>query len=269
MLQPTTYNLQPVTSMPIDIRQFPCLSDNYGFLVRDGDSGAVAAIDTPDAAAIEAALAREGWPLTHILNTHWHPDHVGGNLALKAKWGCRVIGPRGEAAKIPGLDEAVGEGDIVSLGASAARVLDTPGHTLGHIVYHFEADGAAFVGDTIFALGCGRLFEGTPEEMWASLSKIAAMPGETRLYCAHEYTQANARFALSIDAGNDSLAARAKKVDALRARREPTVPTTVALERAANPFLRAGDPALQRAVGKDGADPAEVFAEIRRRKDRF
>ncbi len=253
----------------IEIRQFPCLSDNYGYLVRDRETGEVAAIDTPDADAINAALAREGWRLTRIFNTHWHPDHAGGNLALKEKWGCRIVGPKGEAAKIPGLDEPVGEGDAVFLGASKALVRDTPGHTLGHIVYHFADDRAAFVGDTIFALGCGRLFEGTPEQMWASLSKIAAMPGDTQLYCAHEYTQANARFALSIDAGNDALAARAKTVDALRARGAPTVPSAVAAERATNPFLRARDPDLQAALGMSGADPVAVFAEVRKRKDRF
>jgi len=255
--------------MPIEIRQFPCLSDNYGYLVRDRATGEVAAIDTPDAEAINAALAREGWRLTHILNTHWHPDHAGGNLALKDKWGCRIIGPRGEAAKIPGVDALVGEGDMVSLGSSAARVHDTPGHTLGHIVYHFADDHAAFVGDTIFALGCGRLFEGTPAQMWESLSKIAAMPDDTELYCAHEYTQANARFALSVDAGNDALAARAKTIDALRARGAPTVPSTVAMERATNPFLRARDPSFQAALGMSGADPVAVFAEVRKRKDKF
>jgi hydroxyacylglutathione hydrolase len=253
----------------LEIRQFPCLKDNYGFLVRDEASGMVATIDTPEPAAINAALAKEGWRLTHILNTHWHPDHAGGNLLLKEKWGCRIIGPKGEAKKIPGIDETVGEGDVVALGESKARIHDTPGHTLGHIIYHFADDGVAFVGDTIFALGCGRLFEGTPQQMWSSLSKIAALPSETRLYCAHEYTQANARFALTVDGGNPALVERAKEVDALRAKGVPTVPTTVAKERAANPFLRAKEPALAASVGLNGADPVEVFTEVRRRKDRF
>lgn len=253
----------------IEIRQFPCLSDNYGYLVRDAASGAVAAIDTPDAEAINAALAREGWRLTHILNTHWHPDHAGGNLALKARWNCRIVGPKGEAAKIPGLDEAVGDVDVIALGGSTALVLDTPGHTLGHIIYHFAADSAAFVGDTIFALGCGRLFEGTPATMWASLQKIAAMPPQTQLYCAHEYTQSNARFAITVDPDNAALKRRAADIDAKRARGEPTVPSSVAEELATNPFLRAGDGALQRAIGIIGADPVAVFAEIRRRKDNF
>lgn len=255
--------------MPIDIRQFPCLNDNYGFLIRDRASGAVAAIDTPDAAAINAELSRASWRLTHILNTHWHPDHAGGNLALKEKWGCRIIGPRGEAPKIPGLDETVGDSDGVLLGSARARVLDTPGHTLGHVIYHFAEDGAAFVGDTIFAIGCGRLFEGTAEQMWASLSKIAALPPETKLYCAHEYTAANARFALSVDGANAALVTRAAEVDRLRKTGAPTVPTTVALELATNPFLRAGDPGLAASVGMTGAAAVEVFAEVRRRKDAY
>lgn len=254
--------------MAIDIRQFPCLRDNYGYLVRDKASGAVAAIDTPDVGAINAALAREGWTLTHIFNTHWHPDHAGGNLALKGRWNCRIIGPKAEAEKIPGLDEAVGEGDVAALGGSKALVHDTPGHTLGHIVYHFQADGAAFVGDTIFALGCGRLFEGTPGQMWASLSKIAAMPGDTRLYCAHEYTQANARFAVTVDPENKALEKRVAEIDAKRAKGEPTVPSTVGEELATNPFLRAADAGVQHAVGVSG-DPGAVFAEVRRRKDSF
>lgn len=255
--------------MAIEIRQFPCLSDNYGYLVRDLDDGAVAAIDTPDADAINAALAASGWRLTHIFNTHWHPDHAGGNLALKAQWGCRIVGPRGEAAKIPGLDDVVGEGDRVMLGQSRALVRETPGHTLGHIIFHFADDGAAFVGDTIFALGCGRLFEGTPLEMWTSLSKIAAMAPATKLYCAHEYTQANARFALTVDPANEKLRRRAEAIGAARARGEPTVPSTLAEELATNPFLRADDAGVQAAVGLSSGDPVEAFAEIRRRKDNF
>jgi hydroxyacylglutathione hydrolase len=253
----------------IEIRQFPCLSDNYGFLIRDRATGEVATIDTPDPAAIDDQLARAGWRLDMILNTHWHPDHAGGNLALKKKWSCRVVGPHREAAKIPGIDQAVGDGDIISLGASRAQVFETPGHTLGHIIYYVAEDGVAFVGDTIFAIGCGRLFEGTPAQMWSSLSKIAALPPETRLYCAHEYTQANARFALTVDGENGALRERSAEIDRLRAGGLPTVPTTVGAELATNPFLRARDPQIQAAIGLSGADTVDAFAEVRRRKDRF
>jgi len=253
--------------MPIDVRQFPCLSDNYGFLVRDRETGLVAAIDTPDADAVDAELEKAGWRLTHILNTHHHPDHAGGNEALKKRWNCEVVAPADEAERIPGVDRAVREGDRVVLGESEARVIETPGHTSGHIVYHFEADAVAFVGDTLFAMGCGRLFEGTPAQMWKSLSKLAALPDETTVYCAHEYTQANARFALSVDAGNPALVARAAEVDRLRETDQPTVPTTIAAEKATNPFLRAEDPALMEAVGAH--DAVSSFAEIRRRKDSF
>lgn len=255
--------------MPIEIRQFPCLSDNYGYLVRDAATGAVASIDSPDPEAVDAELKAAGWRLTHILNTHHHFDHAGGNLALKEKWGCRIFGPKGEAAKIPGLDDMVGEGDVVKLGDSAAQVFATPGHTLGHVIYYFAEDGAAFVGDTIFALGCGRLFEGSPAEMWGSLSKVAALPGDTLLYCAHEYTQSNARFALTADPHNKALAKRAAEIDRMRAEGMATVPSDVATERATNPFLRVEEAGVQAAVGMSGADPVEVFAEVRRRKDMF
>jgi len=255
--------------MAIEIRQFPCLSDNYGFLIRDRKSGAVATIDTPDANAINAELGKAGWRLTHILNTHHHWDHAGGNLALKKKWGCEIIGPKAEADRIPGIDRAVSDGDVVLFGQSQARVYDTPGHTSGHIIYHFEQDAAAFVGDTIFAMGCGRLFEGTPAEMWSSLSKIAKLPGGTKLYCAHEYTQANAAFARSVDPHNEVLKTRSAQVDRLRAQGTPTVPTTIALELETNPFLRAQDASLQQAIGMSGADAVDVFAETRKRKDSF
>lgn len=241
--------------MAIEIRQFPCLADNYGYLVRDRSTGAVATIDTPDAAAIDAALDREGWRLTHILNTHWHADHAGGNLALKERWGCRVVGPAREAAKIPGIDLPVGEGDCVSLGDAFAIVRDTPGHTLGHVIYHFTEDQAAFVGDTLFALGCGRLFEGSPETMWASLGKLRAMAADTLLYCAHEYTQANAKFALAIDPDNKALRERVAVIERLRAKGAPTVPSSLAEEIATNPFLTAAT--------------VEEFARRRSLKDNF
>lgn len=253
----------------IDVRMFPCLKDNYGFLVHDSESGETAAVDTPDGDEILRQAQAAGWTITQIWNTHWHPDHTGGNEAIKAATGATVIGPKGEAGKIPGLDRAVGEGDTVPLGAASAEVLETGGHTLGHIAYHLADDGVAFVGDTLFALGCGRLFEGSPRQMWESLSKLRALPPETRVYCAHEYTQANAAFALTVESGNAALRDYADAVDAARARGEPTVPTTIAKERAANPFLRADEATLQAAIGLQGAAPAEVFAEVRRRKDNF
>ena len=255
--------------MAIEIRQFPCLTDNYGFLIHEPRTGATATVDTPDADAINRELAVASWRLTHILNTHHHFDHAGGNLALKEKWNCEIIGPRAEAARIPGIDRAVGDGDIVLLGDANAAVYDTPGHTSGHIIYHFADDGAAFVGDTIFAMGCGRLFEGTPAQMWRSLSRIAAMPATTKLYCAHEYTKANAAFALTVDAENPALRERAREVDRLRAQNIPTVPTSVALERATNPFLRADEDAVKSAIGLAGAAAVDAFATIRALKDSF
>ncbi|WDI33148.1 hydroxyacylglutathione hydrolase [Hyphococcus flavus] len=255
--------------MAIEIRQFPCLKDNYGFLIRDRSSGLTASIDTPDAAEINRQLDNAGWRLTHILNTHWHPDHAGGNIALKKKWGCEIIGPRAEADKIPSIDCEVGDDDIVNLGRSEAKVFDTPGHTLGHIIYHFADDGAAFVGDTVFALGCGRLCEGTPAQMWNSLQKIIALPPETKLYCAHEYTQANAKFALSIDPENKNLKERANEIDKMRLANKPTVPTVLSLELETNPFLRAGNEQLQNAINMNNAGAVESFAKIRALKDVF
>jgi hydroxyacylglutathione hydrolase len=251
------------------IEMFPCLADNYGFLVHDAQTGATAAIDTPDVKAIERALAARGWRLTHILNTHHHHDHAGGNLALKRATGCTIVGPRADAARIPGIDVEVAEGDVFALGAQAAHVHDTPGHTRGHIVYRFPRAGVAFVGDTLFALGCGRLFEGTPAQMWASLQKIAAWPDDTRLYCAHEYTAANARFALSVDPGNEALRSRSAEIERLRAAGKPTVPTTVALEKATNPFLRAASLSLKRSLGLPDASDVETFARARALKDAF
>jgi len=239
--------------MSLTVRQFPCLADNYGFLVRDETSGAVACVDTPDADAVLAQLRAAGWGLDMILNTHWHPDHAGGNAAIKAATGATIVGPA-EVTRIAPLDRMVAGGDVVDLGDSRFEVIDTGGHTLGHIAYFAPADHLAFVGDTLFALGCGRLFEGTAAQMWASLTRLAALPDDTRVYCAHEYTAANARFALSVDK-DPELAARTEAVFAARARGEPTVPTSIGLEKATNPFLRAG--------GADG------FAALRRAKDSF
>ena len=255
--------------MPIDIQQFACLADNYGFLIHDRDTGLTASVDTPDYQAINQNLDKLGWRLTHILNTHHHFDHTGGNQALKEKWNCEVIGPAREAQRIPCIDRPVGDGDVVELGASKALVLETPGHTIGHIVYHFADDNAAFVGDTVFAMGCGRLFEGSADQMHHSLSKIAALPPSTDLYCAHEYTQANAAFALSVDPHNAELKSRATEVDRLRMDDQPTVPTTVAAELATNPFLRTWHASLKQAAGPSADDAVEVFAAIRRLKDGF
>jgi hydroxyacylglutathione hydrolase len=253
----------------IEVHMFPCLRDNYGFLVHDRATGATATIDTPEVEPILRELDRRGWRLTHILNTHHHFDHAGGNVALKARTGCRIVGPKADAARIPGIDDEVGEGDELMLGTRRVVVHDTPGHTRGHIVYHLPEDGVAFVGDTLFAMGCGRLFEGTPGEMLGSLRKIMAWPDDTRLYCAHEYTQANARFALTVEPGNAALRDRADEVDRLRAAGDPTVPTTLALEKATNPFLRAGSRGLRETIGLEGASDEEVFARTRELKDEF
>lgn len=252
------------------IHMFPALQDNYCYLLRDSVSGKTAVVDTPDVPAIEKALADQGWQLDFILNTHHHWDHAGGNDELKAKTGCRVVGPRADHDRIPGIDIEVGEGDEFRLGDRVAQVYDTPGHTRGHIVYHFADDQAAFVGDTLFALGCGRVFEGTHQQMWESLKKLRdRLPDATRIYCAHEYTQGNARFALTVEPNNAELQARAAEVDQLRAAGKATVPSTMAMEKATNPFLRPESPGLQATLGMPGADPVRVFAETRRRKDAF
>jgi hydroxyacylglutathione hydrolase len=252
-----------------EVHQFPCLSDNYGFLLHDPDSGETVTIDTPEVDAINAALEARGWRLTAIWNTHHHFDHAGGNEALKARWGCEVVGAAADAHRIPGIDRRVAEGDIVTLGKAQARVIETPGHTSGHIAFYFAEAGRAFVGDTLFALGCGRLFEGTPAQMWDSLSKLMALPDDTAVYCAHEYTAANAAFALSVDPGNAALQQRAEDIRALRERDEPTVPTVIGLEKRTNPFLRADDDALAASLALADAAPVAVFAETRRRKDSF
>ncbi len=255
--------------MALQIHQFPCLKDNYSWLVHEPQANVTAVVDTPEVPAILKALDQTGWKLTHILNTHWHPDHAGGNEELKARTGCQIIGPRAEAKKIPAIERQVGDGDEVKFGAATAKVFDVPGHTAGHIAYWFAEDSVAFVGDTLFALGCGRLFEGTASQMWTSLQKLMALPPETKVYCAHEYTQSNARFALSVDPDNAALAARAREIDAMRAKGIPTVPSNIGLELATNPFLRPTSESLQRSLGMVGADPVAVFAETRRRKDNF
>lgn len=253
----------------IEIIQLPVLADNYVYLIHEPVSGQTAAVDPAEAEPVLKALAQRGWRLSHVLNTHHHTDHVGGNLELKARTGCTIVGSAHDRGRIPGIDRTVGAGDTVSIGGAVASVLDVPGHTLGHIAYWFADDDALFCGDTLFALGCGRLFEGTAGQMWSSLGKLRKLPAATRVYCAHEYTQANARFALTIDPDNPALLERARSVDGLRLKGQPTVPSTLAEELVTNPFLRADDPAVKQRLGMAGAGDAAVFAEIRQRKDRF
>ena len=256
--------------MTTEIYQFPCLKDNYGALIHDSDTGATAAIDAPDGDAVVAAAKTKGWTITDLLVTHHHADHTQGIPSVRAAFpGVRVVGPAKEAAKIEKLDATVVEGDFVKVGSLEARVIETPGHTAGHIVYVFDEEEVAFCGDTLFALGCGRVFETPLPVMWESLCKLAELPGETQIYCGHEYTESNARFALTIEPDNALLVERTQRIAALRQDGKPTVPTTIALELATNPFLRAEEPSVQESVGMVGADAEDVFAEIRKRKDKF
>lgn len=252
----------------LKIHQFPCLNDNYGYLVHDTVSGETAAIDTPDAAEYLAQAEAKGWAITAIWNTHWHPDHAGGNLQIKSATNCEIIGPQGEADKIPGIDRRVSGGDEVKLGDITAFTIDVPGHTLGHIAFHMPSEDVAFVGDAVFALGCGRVFEGDMEMMWNSMKAIKSLPPETTLFCAHEYTLANARFAETIETSNEALKTYIAEITEKRAQGERTVPMGLARELETNPFLRADNPALQTAMGHPG-DAAATFGEIRSRKDHF
>ncbi len=240
--------------MAIEIVRVPVLTDNYAWLIHDPGSDETVAVDPGEAAPVQATAAQRGWTIGQVWTTHWHPDHTGGNVALRAA-GARITGPAAEADRIPTLDETVGEGDVVRIGTEVARVLHVPGHTAGHIAFHLPDIGAIFTGDTLFAMGCGRLFEGTPTEMFANMQRYATLPDDTQVYCGHEYTQANGRFALAIEPDNAALAARMTDVDAMRERGEPTIPTTIGLERATNPFLRALTP--------------EELGDLRRRKDEF
>ena len=253
----------------LQIEQVPVLSDNYVWLLHDPAGGATAVVDPAVAEPVLERLAQLGWCLSHILNTHHHDDHVGGNLALKAATGAKVVGARQDAQRIPGIDIQVGGGESFLLGTSAAMVFDVPGHTSGHIAFWFPESQAVFAGDTLFMLGCGRLFEGSPAQMWASLLKLRALPPDTMVYCAHEYTQSNARFARLLERDNTALMARIDEVNEKRGRRLSTVPAPLGLEIATNPFLRADVETVKKGVGLPGADPVSVFAEIRRRKDVF
>lgn len=254
----------------LEIRQFMCLSDNFGVLIHDPETGATASIDVPEAEPVLAELSATGWKLSHIFVTHHHDDHTQGIAPLKRETGAKVIAPADTAARIGNVDETVSDGDRFEFGTLQVHCIATPGHTLDQISYWIPEATVAFTGDTLFALGCGRVFEGTHEMMWGSLDKLAGtLPPETAIYCGHEYTLSNARFALTVDPENRELAQRVDQVEALRAEGKPTLPTTMAAERATNPFLRARDAGVQAAVGLVGAEPGEVFAEVRRRKDAF
>lgn len=251
------------------IHQFRCLKDNYGVLLHDVTTGATAAIDAPEAGAVWEALTATGWSLTHILVTHRHHDHVGGIDSLVLDTGCKVIAPEKARDAVPHADIYVKEGDTVSVGALKARVWETPGHCYDHVSYYLDRNGIIFVGDTLFALGCGRVFDGAYDEMWQSLSRIAALPDTTEVYFGHEYTLANARFAASVEPDNTALIAQTARAETLCGRGDFTAPTTIAAEKAANPFLRAALPEMAARIGMSGRPPVEVFRELRERKNRF
>ena len=252
------------------VEQIAVLNDNYIYLLHEAETGATAVIDPAVAAPVLKRLAERGWRLSHILNTHHHGDHTGGNLDLKRATGAQVVGARKDSQRIPGIDVEVAEGETFLLGHAAAMVFETPGHTVGHIAFWFPDSLALFCGDTLFSLGCGRLFEGSAEQMWASLAKLRDLPAETQVYCAHEYTAANGRFARVLDRANSALTARLDEVERLERADRPTVPSTLATECATNPFLRADAAEIAQAVGLEpGTAPARVFAELRRRKDVF
>ncbi len=255
--------------MPLEILTIPCRTDNYAFIAHDETSGETAVIDVPEAGPILAALRQRGWVPSHVLLTHHHDDHWSGLADLLAAHPAPVIGAAADARRLPPLDRAVAEGDRIEIGGETAEVIEVPGHTIGHIAYHFPRSAAVFTGDSLMALGCGRLFEGSAAQMWESLNKLAALPDDTIVCSGHEYTQSNGKFAATVDPQNSALAERIERTAAARAEGRPTVPSTLAEEKATNPFLRAADPAIRRQLGMEDAEPVAVFAEIRARKDRF
>ena len=249
------------------IELVPCLRDNYAYLVRDEKADLCAVVDPSEPGPVQMALKANGWRLTHILNTHHHYDHTGGNAALKETFKAEVVGPAKDRDRIPAIDTGVDEQTNWRFGDHNVRVLEIPAHTRAHIAY--VVGGAAFTGDTLFAMGCGRLFEGTPEMMWTSLSKLMGLSDDTKVYCGHEYTQNNGRFALTLEPGNADLVARMKDVDERRAKNRPTIPSTIGLEKATNPFLRTSSAEIRKSLGLEGATDVDVFSEMRRRKDSF
>ena len=254
----------------LDILLLPVLTDNYIYLLHEPVSDTTAVVDPAIAEPVMAVLQEKGWQLDYIFNTHHHSDHVGGNLQLKQATGCQIVGATADQTRIPGIDIALNDGECIQLGNQTLQVIATPGHTSGHIVYYCAESRALFCGDTLFSLGCGRLFEGSAEQMWHSLQKLKALPGATRIYCAHEYTQANGRFALSLEADNQDLQQRLADVEVLRANSQPTLPSTIALEMATNPFLREDSVSLREAISARPDDsPIAVFAKIRKLKDQF
>jgi len=255
--------------MPLDLVTIPCLSDNYAFLIHDAVSGETAVIDVPEAAPILAALRQRGWTLSQILLTHHHDDHIQGVAELRAATGAKVAGYAADAHRLPPLDTALVEGQTVQVGAESAAVIDVSGHTLGHIAFHFPASALVFTADSLMACGCGRLFEGSGPQMWASLSKLARLPPETLVCSGHEYTASNARFAMSLEPDNQALISRVAAIADARDKGQPTVPSRLSDELATNPFLRASHPQMKARLGLSEATDAAVFTEIRARKDRF
>lgn len=252
----------------LEIVLIPCLTDNYGVIVHAPGSGQTASIDAPDGAALRAALEARDWPLHTIFTTHHHADHTGGIAALKAHYGCQVIGPETEADRIPGIDRTVTEKTPLTFDGLTVRVIETPGHTLGHVSYHFPDAKLAFTGDTLFALGCGRIFEGDPEMMFNSMQKLAGLPGDTTIYCGHEYTLSNGRFALSVEPENEALVKRMADIEGLRADSKPTLPTTIATEKATNPFLRTHSSAIRARLGMLGKPDWQIFGRLREMKNK-